>query len=109
MLCANPAALALTMSTAGAPLTPYFISRSLFVGAHWVTYPGLYTGTCESKGGAPPGLRSTARPGRADRWSNPRSVPRWGLHTDDVNLALGNLVDDVQAAEATYAAQHPTS
>ncbi len=28
--------------------------------------------------------------------------PLWGYHADDVNLALGNLVSDVAAAEARW-------
>ena len=108
VLCTNPAALAPTTSTAGAPLTPYFISKSLRAGAHWVTYPGLYTGTCESKGGAT-WLQIDAQAGGSRPVVQPTLGAEWGLHADDVNLALGNLVDDVQAAEATYAAQHPTS
>jgi Protein of unknown function (DUF3089) len=30
----------------------------------------------------------------------------WGYHIDDINLALGNLVDDVAAEEAAYTSQH---
>ena len=107
VLCTNPAALAPTTSTVGAPLTPYFISSGR-AGAHWVTYPGLYTGTCESKGGAT-WLQIDAQAGGSRPVVQPTLGAEWGLHADDVNLALGNLVDDVQAAEATYAAQHPTS
>ena len=90
----------------GAP-TPYFISSG-GAGAHWVTYPGLYTGTCESKGGAT-WLQIDAQAGGSRPVVQPTLGAEWGLHADDVNLALGNLVDDVQAAEATYAARHPTS
>ena len=28
--------------------------------------------------------------------------PRWGLHTIDVNVALGNLVDLVRSESASY-------
>ena len=28
--------------------------------------------------------------------------PTWGYHFQDINLALGNLVKDVQTAEANY-------
>ena len=58
-LCTNPAALG---RTGAAPLTPYFVSRPAPTGEPWVTYPGLYTGTCESKGGAT-WLQIDARPG----------------------------------------------
>ncbi len=94
VLCTNPAALG---STGAAPLTPYFISRSRRAGAlaHWVTYPGLYTGTCESKGGAT-WLQIDAQPGGSRPVVTPTLGPEWGLHAEDVNLALGNLVDDVR-------------
>ena len=29
----------------------------------------------------------------------------WGYHVDDINLALGNLVDDVAAEEAAHTGQ----
>ena len=106
-LCTNPAVLAQTTSTAGAPLTPYFIS-SRRGGAHWVTYPGLYTGTCESKDGAT-WLQIDARAGGSRPVVTPTLGAQWGLHANDVNLALGNLVDDVQAVETTYTAEHPAS
>ena len=33
-----------------------------------------------------------------------RLGPTWGYHLDDVNLALGNLVDDVRRQVAAYRA-----
>jgi len=36
--------------------------------------------------------------------AKPAIGPTWGLHADDVNLVLGNLVDDV-AAEETASSQ----
>jgi hypothetical protein len=105
VLCTNPAALG---STRAAPLTPYFISRGSRTGAHWVTYPGLYTGTCRSKGGAT-WLQIDAQPGSSRPVVTPTLGPTWGLHGDDVNLALGNLVNDVRAAETSYAAHHATT
>ena len=30
--------------------------------------------------------------------------PAWGYHLDDINLALGNLVNDVRLQEQAYAA-----
>src|SRR5271154_2506952 len=38
----------------------------------------------------------------------PTLGPDWGLHLDDVNLALGNLVYDVAAEEMAYSAHHQT-
>ena len=52
-------------------------------------------------------LQIDARPGDRRPVVAPTLGPTWGLHLDDVNLALGNLVDDVAAAEATYRARPP--
>ena len=69
------------------------------VATHWVTYPGLYTATCKSAGGDT-WLQVTDIGAAAD--TRPRVTEQdgasWGFHVADVNLALGNLVDDVQAA-----------
>ena len=105
VLCTNPASLG---STGAAPLTPYFPSSAGATGAPWVTYPGLYTGTCESAGGAT-WLQVDARTGDSRPVVTPTLGPTWGLHLDDVNLALGNLVQDVAAQEAAYSARHRAS
>ena len=38
----------------------------------------------------------------------PTLGPTWGLHLDDVSLALGDLVNDVTAEEAAYSSRHGT-
>ena len=68
--------------------------------------PGPLHGRLREQGRAPPGSRSTARPGDSRPVVTPTLGPTWGLHLDDVNLALGNLVDDVKAEETTYSAHH---
>lgn len=51
---------------------------------------------------------ATIRPDRGPRGADrrPRVTdtlgPQWGLHGDDVNLALGNLVGIVAREEAAY-------
>jgi Protein of unknown function (DUF3089) len=101
VVCTNPAALGQT----AAPLTPYFPSSSSATGQPWVTYPGLYTGTCESAGGAT-WLQIDVPPGDSRPVVMPTLGPTWGLHVDDVNLALGDLVKDVKAQETAYATHH---
>jgi hypothetical protein len=32
--------------------------------------------------------------------------PTWGYHVNDINLTLGNLVNDVKAQESSYSAHH---
>ncbi len=104
VVCTNPAALG---QTTAAPLTPYFVSSAATTGQPWVTYPGLYTATCESSGGAT-WLQIDARAGDTRPVVTPTLGPTWGLHVDDVNLALGNLVNDVRTEEMAYAAHHTT-
>jgi Protein of unknown function (DUF3089) len=69
----------------------------------WVTYPGLYEATCKHSDGAT-WLQVTKATGSSDH--RPTFIealgPADGYHADDVNLALGNLVADVAAAESTW-------
>ena len=106
VLCVNPAALG---GGSGA-LEPYFTASVLPppgkpVGTPWVTYPGLYTASCKSAGGDTwlqvndIGLATDRRPRVTEA-----DGAAWGFHVADVNLALGNLVEDVQQAEAAYRA-----
>ena len=103
-LCTNPASLG---GGAGA-LDPYFVARGTAVGGApvvtpWVEFPGLYTASCRSAGGAT-WLQVTpvATPGDPRPLLTERDGPSWGLHPDDVSLALGNLVQDVAAQEAAF-------
>jgi len=105
VVCTNPAALG---STGAAALTPYFVSSTSPTGDPWVTYSGLYTGTCESAGGAT-WLQITPRAGDTRPVVAPTLGPTWGLHLDDVNLSLGNLVNDVMAEETAYSHHHRTA
>jgi hypothetical protein len=102
--CVNP----VTFSGAPGALLPFFLAasskmRGVRVTTPWVSYPGLYTGTCRSSGGAT-WLQITANSAPADRRPRVQAIlgPTWGLHLYDINLALGNLVLDVAAQEAAY-------
>jgi Protein of unknown function (DUF3089) len=105
--CVNPAAL----GGGTAVLVPYFLTASLptlspAVHSPWVTFPGLYSATCEHTGDAT-WLQVTTATSSGNRPLVTESLgPAWGYHADDINLALGNLVGDVSAAEATYTASH---
>ena len=108
VLCTNPAAL----QGGKATLDPYFPVANLApahrqVSTPWAEYPDLYSGQCLSASGATWLQVSKISPG--DRRLNlPQAGgPQWGYHVADVNLALGNLVQDVQAQEAAYQAAHP--
>ena len=99
VLCTNPAALA---GGAGL-LSPYFPSQGTSARTPWVAYPRLYSAQCKSAGGAT-WLQVTDIAGPRD--SRPvvqqTAGPGWGLHDDDVNLALGNLVQLVGDESAAY-------
>ncbi len=100
ILCTNPADL----KGGTRPLTPYFPSSA--PRTPWVTYPNLYTSSCESTGGAT-WLQVNDIAGPRDKrpvvGPSPTLGPRWGLHLDDVNLALGNLVAIVHDESVAYA------
>ena len=97
--CVNPAAI----GGGTAPLQPYFaIVNAAGTTASWVTYPRQYTAACKTDGKIT-WLQVTDVAGASDRLAvhDPDSA-EWGLHRYDVNLALGNLVQDVRAQEAAY-------
>jgi hypothetical protein len=100
--CVNPAAL----GGGKALLDSYFPSNGR-VPTPWAELPGLYSAECRSAGGA-----TWLQVAKATGPSDTRPVvsetagPDWGYHIDDVNLALGNLVADVGAAERTWARTH---
>jgi Protein of unknown function (DUF3089) len=92
-LCTNPANLG---GGAGA-LDPY-----LLVDNAWVNYPGLYSASCVSAGGAT-WLQVNVAPGDPRPHLAENLGPAWGLHEHgDVNLALGNLVQDVATEESAF-------
>jgi hypothetical protein len=102
VVCVNPASL----GGGTADLDPLFPSLGA-ASTPWVEYPGLYTARCETSGGAA-WLQVEKATGPSDKRPVVSEVDGadWGYHVDDVNLALGNLVADVAAAEATWTAAH---
>ena len=104
--CVNPASI----GDGTTALDPYFPSQASTpppppITTPWVTYPNLYAGSCERNGGATWFQVDTVdvggRPVVAESLG-----PTWGYHADDINLALGNLINDVKAEESAYASQH---
>jgi hypothetical protein len=102
--CVNP----VNFSNASGSLLPYFLTvgstvPGLKITTPWVTYPGLYTATCESNGGATwLQINASAVPGDPRPKVTAALGPNWGYHLDDVSLALGNLVFDVAVQENAY-------
>ena len=70
-----------------------------------MTEPQLYSGQCRSSGGAT-WLQVTAplTPGDPRKVVTQTLGPTWGLHLVDVNIALGDLVDDARTQSAAWAA-----
>jgi Protein of unknown function (DUF3089) len=106
--CVNPAALG--GGTAG--LSPYFptvtqTSLNPAPATPWVTYPGLYSAACESRGGATwLQVSDVAGPGDKRPIVSQQLGPTWGYHADDVGLTLGNLIQDIAGEEAAWVAAH---
>jgi hypothetical protein len=104
VLCTNPADLA----GGSGPLDPYFPTASsptpgVSVTTPFVEYPDLYTAQCESSGGATwLQVNAIGAPGDTRPRVSAALGPTWGLHLDDVNLALGNLIDIVGQETAAY-------
>jgi hypothetical protein len=73
----------------------------------WVEFPGLYTASCRTAGGAT-WLQVNDVGGRSDRRPRVSQTlgPTWGLHLVDVNIALGNLVSIVGDEATAYEAAH---
>lgn len=104
--CVNPAAI----SGGSAPLDDYFLREVERVtpepSTQWLTFPDLYTGSCESEGGATWfQVTDVATPGDKRPVVTESEGPDWGFHADDINLVLGNLVHDVAAEEAGWVAK----
>jgi hypothetical protein len=114
--CVNPAALA----GGTGDLDPYLLTLTQPrlkepVSTPWVTYPGLYSATCEQGGGAS-WLQVTSLAGT----SHTRPVvnddiignygggtgPAWGYHSYEYWLTLGNLLRGVAGEEAAWQSSH---
>jgi len=69
----------------------------------WVSFPKLYLAQCMSQGGATwLMVEDVARPGDKRPVVTESLGPTWGLHLVDVNIALGNLVSDLQQQVRIY-------
>lgn len=125
--CTNPADLAGGSGT----LKPYFAAHERGFGntqpalpwakdgpdvtTPFVTVPGMLSAECASNANAtylaisvhpdPSGKR--ADDFRGDVFTHGQVRPRWGLHVVDVELAMGNLLDIVEAQARAWQRQHP--
>jgi len=113
--CVNPAAVGGGTGDLGTYfLTAFQPGLTEHVTTPWVTYPGLYSATCEQGGGAT-WLQVTSLAGT----SHTRPVvnddtigalggtgPAWGYHAYEYQLTLGNLLQDVADEEAAWGSRH---
>jgi hypothetical protein len=110
VLCVNPAA----PGGGTVSLAPYFPTQGLSTllgrsapsvpaSTPFVAVPGEYSAHCVNSDGAS-WLQIDRTTGSTDLRPtvSPTSGPRWGLHTVDVNIALGNLIDLVRSEAASY-------
>jgi hypothetical protein len=109
ILCVNPAA----PGGGTANLQPYIPTAGLGVllgtsatipaaSTPFLTYPNLYSAHCVNSGGAQ-WLQIDRIGGASDKRPAAKAgAPSWGLHTVDVNIALGNLVDLVRLESASF-------
>jgi len=113
--CVNPAAL----GGGAGDLDPYLLTTSQLtlrehVATPWVSYPGLYSASCEHGGGASwlqltslaatsstrPVVTEAVLPGAVD------TGPAWGYHGYEYSLALGSLLNDIAGEEAAWQSGH---
>jgi hypothetical protein len=113
VLCTNPASLGANArkpltslsrtepfpGTIGALLVVMYNGQPPSAPTPWVEPGERYTGRCETSAGA--NVLMLQPIGNA-RKLTPSPDPTWGLHLADANIALGELVDVVQAASAKY-------
>jgi Protein of unknown function (DUF3089) len=114
VLCTNPAALGGGSGILN-PITPSepFDPRSLLAAAVeplgvreprpptvWSTEPGSYRARC-SRADHAHVLQITAL--RGAKAPTPSPTAQWGLHFDEANIALGNLIKIVRTEEAAFA------
>ncbi len=110
--CVNPAAL----GGGTGDLDPYLLTASQQglkepVHTPWVSYPGLYSATCEHGGGAS-WLQITSLAGTSDTrpvvteaivpGAAAETGPAWGYHGYEFSLTLGDLLHDVAGQEAAW-------
>jgi Protein of unknown function (DUF3089) len=111
--CVNPAALGGDTGD----FDPYLLTLTQPglkepVSTPWVTYPGLYSATCEQGGGATwlqvTSLAGTrhARPVVNEDIVDGAGGPAWRYHSYEYALALGNLLQDVADEEAAWESSH---
>lgn len=99
VLCTNPASLGGGSGLLD-PSFPVTSSKAKSDATPWISYPGRYRASCQSSHGAT-WLQVTPVPGDTRPVLTQAQGPQSGLHVDDVNVAMGNLIHDVASEEAS--------
>lgn len=76
------------------------------VSTPWIQFDDQYRADCVETGGAGVLMVTPINDGSSLTAS---PTPAWGLHVDDPNLALGDLVNLVQSEASAYLSAHPSS
>ncbi len=112
VLCVNPALA--TQGAGAGPLLRYEATTAIpgfpfpvpSAPTPWVSMPGQYTGQCDHANGASWLQLNDVGPAEDPREKVAEVLgPLWGTHLDDVDIALGNLVNMTGLQSATYAAE----
>ncbi len=112
VVCVNPALV--TQNGAAGALLPY-VAKTAISGAQspfhqppsastpWVASIGEYTGQCHKENGASwLQVNPVGPPVDPPEYVKEELGPEWGLHVDDINIALGNLVRTTAVQSAAY-------
>ena len=115
VVCVNPTLLAQNGSAGGllpyASTTPFpgelgFVQQlptEKEAGVKWIAAPGEYTAQCHKENGASwLQVNPVGTPVDPAEYVTETLGPDWGLHLYDVNIALGNLVEDVALQATAY-------
>lgn len=87
---------------ASAPQSPFHQPPT--ASTPWVASVGEYTGRCHKENGASwLQVNTVGPPVDPPEYVKEELGPDWGLHVDDVNIALGNLVRTTAIQSAAYA------
>jgi hypothetical protein len=113
--CVNPAALGGGTGDLD-PYMPTAVATALGlkerVRTPWVTYPQLYSATCDQGGGATwlqvTSLAGTShtRPVVNENVVDGAGGPAWGYHGYEYDLTLGNLLHDIASEETAWQSSH---
>ncbi len=96
-----------TQQVAGSTAEGIFGSKPPTSTTPWIEYDGLFSARCVMKNGFNVLLVEPTSPDAPDLTATPTAA--WGLHVDDPNIAMGNLVQLVRSETASYIGDHSSA